>query len=165
MNINAASLLIPWGVIAYTMSGGLKAAFLAAYLHTALLMVILCIFIFSIYAGPDKNVGSINRMYDLLKNVSETQDCRFGAACDATLTACGNVAGNKDGSYLTMLSKEGLVFGIINVVGNFGTVFLDQAYWQAAIAAKPQSSAKGYLLGGLSWFCIPYALVSCCVLL
>jgi hypothetical protein len=30
MNINAASLLIPWGVFAYTMSGGLKAAFLAA---------------------------------------------------------------------------------------------------------------------------------------
>jgi Na+/proline symporter len=123
-------------------------------------MVILCIFIFAIYAGPDKNVGSIDRMYDMLKNAADTTDCRFGAACDATLTACGNVPGNKDGSYLTMLSKEGLIFGVINVVGNFGTVFLDQAYWQAAIAAKPESSAKGYLLGGLSWFCIPYALVS-----
>jgi hypothetical protein len=44
--------------------------------------------------------------------------------------------------------------------GNFGTVFLDQAYWQAAIAAKPGSSHKGYLLGGLCWFTIPFALAT-----
>lgn len=35
---------------------------------------------------------------------------------------------NKEGSFLTMWSQEGLVFGIINVIGNFGTVFVDQAY-------------------------------------
>jgi len=29
-----------------------------------------------------------------------------------------------------MSSFPGLAFGIINVVGNFGTVFVDQAYWQ-----------------------------------
>lgn len=43
--------------------------------------------------------------------------------------------------------QEGLVFGIINLVGNFGTVFVDQAYWQSAIAAKPSASHKGYILG------------------
>jgi hypothetical protein len=42
---------------------------------------------------------------------------------------CGHVAGNKNGSYLTMLSLPGLMFGIINVIGNFGTVFVDQSYW------------------------------------
>lgn len=26
-------------------------------------------------------------------------------------------------------SKGGLIFGIINIIGNFGTVFCDQAYW------------------------------------
>lgn len=33
------------------------------------------------------------------------------------------VAGNAGGSYLTMRSKNGLIFGVINIVGNFGTVF------------------------------------------
>ena len=34
-------------------------------------------------------------------------------------------------------SAGGLVFGIVNIVGNFGTVFCDQAYWQSSVAAKP----------------------------
>ena len=36
--------------------------------------------------------------------------------------ACGPVSGNAQGSYLTMLSGDGLMFGIINIVGNFGYV-------------------------------------------
>jgi Na+/proline symporter len=36
------------------------------------------------------------------------------------------VDGNKGGSYLTMLSKGGFIFGIINIIGNFGTVYNDQ---------------------------------------
>ena len=32
---------------------------------------------------------------------------------------------NAGGSYLTMRSKEGAIFFVINIVGNFGTVFLD----------------------------------------
>jgi hypothetical protein len=47
-----------------------------------------------------------------------------------------------------MLSGHGLMFGIINIIGNFGTVFVDQLYWQSAIAACPESAAKGYFLGG-----------------
>ena len=62
--------------------------------------------------------------------------------------ACGPVSGNESGSYLTMISGDGLMFGIINIVGNFGTVFVDQSYWQSAIAARPSSAARGYLLGG-----------------
>ena len=65
--------------------------------------------------------------------------------------------GNKDNSYLTFFSSGkkhtvyckqilcimlchnlgGIVFGIVNLVGNFGTVFCDQAYWQSSVAAKP----------------------------
>jgi Na+/proline symporter len=160
MDINAASFLIPWGVIAYTMSGGLKAAFLAAYMHVVFLMVILCIFCFAIYAGPSKNVGSIDNMYNLLEKTANTENCAYGNSCEFTLAACGAVDGNKHGSYLTMMSREGLIFGIINIVGNFGTVFLDQAYWQAAIAAKPQAAHKGYLLGGITWFSIPFTLAT-----
>ncbi|HXG06205.1 MAG TPA: universal stress protein, partial [Nitrososphaera sp.] len=60
----------------------------------------------------------------------------------------------------TMASTGALVFGIINIVGNFGTVFVDQAYWQRAIASAPKSAFKGFLIGGLSWFAIPFALAT-----
>jgi Na+/proline symporter len=66
------------------------------------------------------------------------------------------IDGNKDGSYLTMRSKNGLIFGVINIIGNFATVFQDQAYWQRAIASRPASTVKAYLLGGLAWFAIPF---------
>jgi urea-proton symporter len=44
--------------------------------------------------------------------------------------------------------------------GNFGTVFVDQSYWQSAIAAKPSATYKGYLLGGLCWFAVPFSMAT-----
>ncbi|MBE7158864.1 MAG: hypothetical protein INR62_10620, partial [Rhodospirillales bacterium] len=35
-------------------------------------------------------------------------------------------------------------------------VWLDQAYWQRAIASKPETSVRAYLLGGLAWYGIPF---------
>lgn len=61
------------------------------------------------------------------------------------------VSGNAHGSYVTLRSKNGLIFGVINIIGNFATVFQDQAYWQRAIASRPASTVKAYLLGGLAW--------------
>merc|ERR1712196_715941 len=58
-------------------------------------------------------------------------------------------------SLATMASPSGLLFGITNIVGNFGTVFVDQSYWQSAIAVKPESAASGYILGGVVWFAVP----------
>lgn len=90
------------------------------------------------------HVRSPGAMYDKLAEVVEIDDCSYGPPeKNFNLTACGPVDGNEGGSYLTMLSREGFIFGIINIVGNFGTVFVDQSYWQSAIAAKPQSSHKG----------------------
>jgi|Transcript_7346 SSS family transporter len=158
MDINLASFLIPFGVIAYTMAGGLKATFLASYVHTAIIFIALCIFIFLVYTNPESGIGSADAMYDKLQAVagySSTQCEEIG-----NLDACGGVVGNEEGSYLTMLSREGLIFGIINIVGNFGTVFVDQSYWQSAFAAKPSSSHTGYLMGGLVWFTIPFALAT-----
>lgn len=43
-------------------------------------------------------------------------------------------------SLLTMSSNEALMFGVINLVGNFGTVFVDQSYWQNAVAAEPTAT-------------------------
>ena len=39
-------------------------------------------------------------------------------------------------------------------------VFVDQAYWQSAIAAKPSATHRGYILGGICWFAIPFTLAT-----
>lgn len=83
-------------------------------------------------------------MYDLLVAASERTP----------------IADNEKGSLVTMSSLQALIFGIINIVGNFGTVFLDNVYWQRAIAAHPQYAVKAYLIGGLSWFAIPFTLAT-----
>ncbi|KAI5057012.1 hypothetical protein GOP47_0028830 [Adiantum capillus-veneris] len=59
-----------------------------------------------------------------------------------------------------MLSSGGFIFGIINIIGNFGTVFVDNGYWISAIAARPSSTHKGYLLGALVWFAVPFSLAT-----
>ena len=157
MDIYTAGFLIPLGVIVYTMAGGLKATFMASYLHTAIIFAVLVTFLFKVYASSDDLVGSPSKVYKALEAVSSsTRDC---SAIPAKQN-CGPVKDNQGGSFLTMLSKGGIIFGIINIVGNFGTVFVDQSYWQSAIAAKPSSSTKGYLLGGLVWFTIPFALAT-----
>jgi len=171
MDINLASFLIPWGVILYTAAGGLKATFLASYLHTGIIFVVLVISIYTVYVkefstdliymGLEQTKSYTEEQCKALfsKEVDGVRETYFGLE-DGNVYACGPVENNKDGSYLTMISGGGLMFGIINIVGNFGTVFVDQSYWQSAIAAKPASAHKGYLLGGLVWFTIPFALAT-----
>eukprot|EP00879_Flechtneria_rotunda_P033571 GHRR01037196.1.p3 GENE.GHRR01037196.1~~GHRR01037196.1.p3 ORF type:complete len:129 (+),score=21.02 GHRR01037196.1:1125-1511(+) len=113
VNIYAGAFLIPVGVMLYTAHGGLKATFIAAWGHVAVIYIALCTFAFLIYAAPNSPLGSISKVYDNLTQMGLQRP----------------VDHNKEGSYLTMWSQEGLVFGIINVIGNFGTVFVDQAYW------------------------------------
>ena len=50
MNIVAAILLLPLGVVIYTLFGGIKATFLTDYAHTVVLIVI--IFILHLLLGP-----------------------------------------------------------------------------------------------------------------
>lgn len=155
MDYRLASFLIPWGVILYTASGGLQATFLASYIHTVIIFAVLITMVFVVYV----KVYSSDKIYDFLdQTVSYSEEeCQVIYSTDASVEstfyeagtyACGPVSGNRDGSYLTMLSSDGLMFGMINIVGNFGTVFVDQSYWQSAIAAKPSSAARGYVLGG-----------------
>jgi Na+/proline symporter len=63
-------------------------------------------------------------------------------------------------SFMTMGSTIGLIFGITNIVGNFGTVFVDQSYWQSAVAAKPKSAVIGFLIGGMVWFAVPFCMAT-----
>jgi len=167
MDYRLASFLIPWGVIIYTASGGLQATFLASYIHTVIIFVVLIIMIFTVYV----KVYSTDQIYSFLDTTVSysTEECQAIFSTDGSVAttfyekgtyACGPVDKNTEGSYLTMLSPDGLMFGIINIVGNFGTVFVDQSYWQSAIAARPASAARGYLLGGLCWFAIPFSLAT-----
>lgn len=64
---------------------------------------------FTVYATSPL-IGSPAKMYDMLVEAAERNP----------------VKDNADGSYLTMRSKSGLIFGVINLIGNYGTVFLDQ---------------------------------------
>ncbi|KAJ3772778.1 urea transporter [Lentinula raphanica] len=139
MNTLAACFLIPLGVVIYVIVGGMRSTLLCDYTHTTVLFAIILTFVFTVYATSPK-IGSPKRMHDLLTAVA-------GAA---------PVPGNAHGSYVTMRSKDGLIFGVINIIGNFATVFQDQAYWQRAIASRPGTTVKAYLLGGLAWFAIPF---------
>lgn len=53
MNVVAACLLLPLGVILYTLFGGIKATFITDYLHTIILLVIILVFAFTTYANHD----------------------------------------------------------------------------------------------------------------
>ncbi len=143
MDISLAAFLIPIGVMIYTLVGGLKATFVADYMHTIIIFVTILTFVSAVYINTDIT-GGIEGMYDKLVQAAEIRP----------------IEGNAGGAFLTMASAGGLMFGIINIVGNFGTVFVDQAYWQRAIAAKPSATVKGFLLGGLCWFAIPFTLAT-----
>ena len=143
MDISLAAFLIPVGVMIYTLVGGLKATFVADYMHTIIIFVTILTFVTAVYVNTDIT-GGIEGMYTKLVEAAKINP----------------VEGNAAGAFLTMASAGGLMFGIINIVGNFGTVFVDQAYWQRAIAAKPSSTVKGFLLGGACWFAIPFTLAT-----
>ncbi|XP_022881342.1 urea-proton symporter DUR3-like [Olea europaea var. sylvestris] len=158
VNIYAASFLIPLGVIVYTLAGGLKATFLASYIHSVIVHVVLVIFVYLVYVASSE-LGSPSIVYrHLLEVSSKSRSCI--EPISHVGQSCGPVSGNYKGSYITMLSSGGLIFGIINIIGNFGTVFVDNGYWVSAIAARPSSTHKGYLLGGLVWFAVPFSLAT-----
>lgn len=143
----------------------MRASLYADYIHTTILFAILLTFMLSVYATNDK-IGSPMKMHELLAAASLKKP----------------VADNAGGSYMTMRSKGGIIFGILNIVGNFATVFGDQgerirpdlrpprpsltpssfplAYYQRAIASEPKTAVRGFLLGGLAWFSIPFGLAT-----
>ena len=159
MNLYAACILIPVGVILYTAVGGLKATFMASCVNSFYVLVMLCLFSLAVYAGSDAVLGSPSKVYDNLQTFVETPAPTNASEAVDDLKL-GPVPDNKGGSFLTMFSEGGLIFGIINIIGNFGTVFVDQSYYMGAIASKPSASWKGYILGGLMWFSIPFTLAT-----
>ncbi|GBE80408.1 Sodium:solute symporter family-domain-containing protein [Sparassis latifolia] len=138
MNIYASNFLIPLGVMIYVILGGLRATFLCDFVHTMILMIIILYFFFYTYTNTDL-IGGLDGMYHLLQEAAVLRP----------------VNGNQGGSYLTLKSNNGLMFMIIQITGGFGTVVLDQGYWQRAIASKAKTAVRAYLLGGFAWFAVP----------
>ncbi|KAG0704551.1 putative urea transporter [Suillus ampliporus] len=138
MNIFAAYFLLPIGIAVYVVFGGLRATFICDWTHTIILFAIIYTFIFRAY-GTSSEIGSVARMYELL-----TQ-----AAIDVP------VPGNANGSYMTMKSNQGLVFGASALLSGFAGVFCDQGIFH------PSGTTKAYMLGGLAWFAVPWAFGSC----
>ena len=176
IDIHITSFIIPCLTLLYTFFGGLKATFLASYVHTTIIFLGLMTFVTVVYGyeipcldttKQCNSLGSASVMWERLQFMTALPT-RVGTFTIGEAEVGGfhqgpafpNRSGNRQGTYLTMMSQPGLMFGIINIVGNFGTVFVDQSYWQSAIAASPASAHKGYLLGGLVWFTIPFALAT-----
>lgn len=118
------ALAFPVTVVLYTAHGGLRSTYLASYWHVLFMFCVVLVFCFQVYSA-DSDVGSAKKVHANLVLMGERYP----------------VEGNADGSYLTLWSAPGVMFGITNLVGNFGTVFVDQAYWQTALAAKAPRSA------------------------
>lgn len=143
IDITIACFMIPLSIMMYTYFGGLKATFFADYLNTSFIFIVILILVVGIYFF-NPQIGGITGLFEGLQLAS-------------TLNP---VEGNSGGSFLTLASIGALIFGIINIIGNFGTVFVGQAFWQRAIAARPKSLIKGFFIGGLAWFAIPFALAT-----
>ncbi|KAK2789019.1 hypothetical protein FQN53_002835 [Emmonsiellopsis sp. PD_33] len=140
IHIIAATFLLPVGVALYTFVGGIKATFLTDYFHTAVILIICCYF--TIKAFTIEEIGSVGHLYDLVKAASSRHP----------------VEGNQAGSYLTMSSHGGILFGIIHLCANFGLVIMDTSFFVKAFSASPAAVVPGYVVGGIAYFAIPWGL-------
>ncbi|KAJ5544527.1 hypothetical protein N7461_006831 [Penicillium sp. DV-2018c] len=140
MHIIAATFLLPVGVTVYTFVGGIKATFLTDYFHTAIIMIIACYF--SVKAFSTDQIGSVGNLFELVQAAATRHP----------------VAGNQDGTYLTMTSKSAILFGILHTLCNFGLVIMDTSYFIKAFSASPSAVVPGYTIGGIAYFAIPWAL-------
>src|SRR5918912_82686 len=69
VNIYVAAFLIPVGVIIYTFFGGLKATFLAEYLNSVFLFIVVLVFVTAIYFS-NPQIGGVSGMFDRLVNAA-----------------------------------------------------------------------------------------------
>ena len=140
MHIVAATFLLPVGVALYTFVGGIKATFLTDYVHTTIILIILCYFSAKVWALEE--IESIGHLYELVKAATERNP----------------IAGNYQGTYLTMTSKNSILFGILHLCANFGLVIMDTSFFIKAFSASPKAVVPGYIIGGIAYFAIPWAL-------
>jgi Na+/proline symporter len=110
----ATVFLFPLGIVVFTLFGGIKATFITDYVNALVIIIIVFIFAFVIYT-TNTILGSPRRVWEILGELATERP----------------LEGNAGGSYLTMQSQGGAEFFVINIVGNFATVFLDNGCKQS----------------------------------
>ncbi|RCK63562.1 Urea active transporter [Candida viswanathii] len=128
LHIVASTMLIPFGVLLYTVVGGLKATFLTDFVHTTILLIILCYLNTAVLTS--EQVGGLNGLWDKLVAVSQTK----------------YIEGNYEGSIITGKSQGAVIFGLVLTAGNFGLSVMDSAFWQKTFSASPRATVPAYLL-------------------
>lgn len=71
MDLYAAAMLIPVGVMFYTAHGGLRASYLAAWANTGTIFIALVIFVFMVYASGIYPIGSISSVWSNLNIMAD----------------------------------------------------------------------------------------------
>ncbi|ANB11783.1 Dur3p [Sugiyamaella lignohabitans] len=140
MHYVAATIILPFGVILYTVVGGLKATFLTDYLHTTIALILIMFFTISVLVN--EHIGGLSGLYDKLQATAHLHP----------------IPGNYQGSLLTIKSPDAVMWGLTLKFGNLALVVMDTAFWQKSFASKPSATVPGYLLTAVSIFAIPLGL-------
>ena len=131
VNVKIAVLVIPLAFCFYSSISGLKGSIITDYFQIAIiLLIVLGLSVSFYYKYGDFGVC---KMLETIPNRERL---------------------------VTITAFSGVMFGIINTIGNFGTVFLDQTYWQRAIAVNYKSAGSSFLTAGLTWFAIPICIAT-----
>lgn len=131
INIKIAVLVIPLAFCFYSSVAGLRGSIVTDYIQIAIILVIILGLCISFYY----KYGDFG-VCQMLRNVPNRE------------------------RLVTITALSGVMFGIINTIGNFGAVFLDQTYWQRAIAVNHKSAGSCFLMAGLAWFAIPLCIAT-----
>ncbi|CZR59359.1 related to urea transporter [Phialocephala subalpina] len=139
MHVIASTFLLPLSVVIYYVAGGLKATFLTDYVHTTVVMILLCFLTIRTFNNPA--IDGLGSLYDVLAKRDETR----------------SISGNYLGSALTFKSKGAVIFGLVHSLGDFALVIMDTSFWQKGFAAGTGAAMLGYMLGGVAYFAVPWA--------
>ncbi|KAF9883371.1 hypothetical protein FE257_003538 [Aspergillus nanangensis] len=142
VNRDAICYLLPVGVVAYTLMGGIKATIITDWVHTVIIYIIMLLSLFVFYTSSSI-AGSPTKVWELLREAASLHP----------------VAGNADGQYLTMRSEQGGYVGLVFIGAGFAAC-VDSQLFQKAIACDPRATSTGYIVGGLCWFTVPFVLAS-----
>ncbi|KAM0716246.1 hypothetical protein Q7P37_007691 [Cladosporium fusiforme] len=136
MHIAAAGILIPAGVVVYTVVGGLKATFLTDFLHTTVALILLIYF--SLAVLTNEHIGGIYGLYDKV------------------MAAEVYIEGNYAGSLLSAKSRGAILFGLVLKLGNLALVILDTAFWQKSFASDVKATVPAYDLASIVILAVPW---------
>ncbi|ODQ57532.1 hypothetical protein WICANDRAFT_64881 [Wickerhamomyces anomalus NRRL Y-366-8] len=134
LHIVACTLLIPFGVLLYTAVGGLKSTFLTDYVHSFILLIVMCYICTA--ALTNENIGGLDGLYDKLVAKEAAGELRY-------------IEGNYKGSFITGKSQGAVFFGLIHSIGDTGLTVMDSSFWQKSFSADVRATVPGYLIAAV----------------